>query len=318
MVRGIIQPQICQDEDLTEDIRTLLISSPGHTCIRDGRIYLMLGNSFFCFPDNAAGKALTYSITHRQNDDMIRPQCAEEVYKRILIDPDYLPDPVLLRKTGIRENLSRCIAVFRALTTMETDLYSYMITMAPVENGDCIVPVDYQTAVFIKNTQDQSGDEMKEFIEAVIGTMESEGISDIRAGIGREYKAISEVRTGYQEGMQALALGLRYHRQDHVFVYEKQMLERIVDTIPEEKKTMILNSFFGTDAPKSISDEMMETVTVFFKNDLNLTAASKQLFIHRNTLNYRLDKIKKDLGLDLRSFQDAVVFRIISEIANKA
>ena len=59
---------------------------------------------------------------------------------------------------------------------------------------------------------------------------------------------------------------------------------------------------------------MMETVSVFFRNDLNLTAASKQLFIHRNTLNYRLDKIRKDTGLDLRHFQDAVVFRIVIEI----
>ena len=63
-----------------------------------------------------------------------------------------------------------------------------------------------------------------------------------------------------------------------------------------------------------LTDEMMETVRVFFQNDLNITAASRQLFIHRNTLNYRLDKIKKDFGLDLRCFQDAVVFRIISEI----
>ena len=55
----------------------------------------------------------------------------------------------------------------------------------------------------------------------------------------------------------------------------------------------------------------LETVRVFFNNDLNLTAASRELFIHRNTLNYRLDKIRKETGLDLRSFQDAVIFRIL-------
>ena len=62
---------------------------------------------------------------------------------------------------------------------------------------------------------------------------------------------------------------------------------------------------------------MLDTVRVFFDNDLNLTAASKQLFIHRNTLNYRLDKIKKDFGLDLRSFRDAVIFKSVSEMTDE-
>ena len=111
---------------------------------------------------------------------------------------------------------------------------------------------------------------------------------------------------------------MRYHIQDRVYVYEKQMLERIIDTIPENKKKEIQKSFYGNCRETALSDEMLETVRVFFRNDLNLTAASKQLFIHRNTLNYRLDKIKKEFGLDLRSFGDAVVFRIISEMSDES
>ena len=126
------------------------------------------------------------------------------------------------------------------------------------------------------------------------------------------------IRTSYMEAESALKLGMRYHRQEHVFIYEEQTLERIVDSIPEDQKEEILKLFFGTDSEHGLSDEMLETVRVFFRNDLNLTAASKQRFIHRNTLNYRLDKIKKDYGLDLRSFQDAVIFRVISEIASKS
>ena len=318
MERGIIRPQICQDNDLSQDIREALFSAHDHTCIRDDRIYMMIGQTVFCLANDEAGKALRYAVTNRQNSIPSRPTNAEEVYQRILNDPDYQPDPALVRKTGISQDQTRCITVFRALIPMEKDLYSYIHTMAPIENGDKVISVDYQTAVLIRNTEGQTGEEIKEFIEAVIGTMEAEGIVDIRAGIGREYKDISGIRTGYQEGMQALQLGMRYHRQEHVFVFEKQTLERIVDTIPDEKKAMLLETFFGTGSGNVLSDEMMETVSVFFRNDLNLTAASKQLFIHRNTLNYRLDKIKKDFGLDLRTYQDAVVFRIITEIANRS
>ena len=79
-------------------------------------------------------------------------------------------------------------------------------------------------------------------------------------------------------------------------------------------KKQIRDEFRQIRAGETFSDEMLETVRVFFMNDLNLTAASRQLFIHRNTLNYRLDKIRKISGLDLRKFHDAVIFSVIALI----
>ena len=110
---------------------------------------------------------------------------------------------------------------------------------------------------------------------------------------------------------------MRFSAKESVFMYRKQMLERIIDSIPKEKKKEIRNSFFQNQPGGCLSGELMETVQVFFQNDLNLTAASRQLFIHRNTLNYRLDKIKKIYGLDLRSFSDAAVFKVLLDIPDE-
>ena len=157
-------------------------------------------------------------------------------------------------------------------------------------------------------------DEMQEYSEAVIDSLTGEGIAGVKAGIGRETDEIYGLRNSYYEGISAISIGMRYHYRENVFLYSGQSLERILESIPDERKKEIRQEVFHRFPGYGLPDDLIETVRVFFQNDLNLTAASRQLFIHRNTLNYRLDKIKKETGLDLRSFQDAVIFRIVSDI----
>lgn len=277
----------------------------------------MIGQQIFCFSADAAGRELAFALAGKKNAGLSRPGTTEELYERIIRDPEYLPDATLLKVLCVGKNSIYCTAVFRSYYPLENDLHSVVSSMAPLENHDAVIPLDYQTAVIVKNLEEESTEEMAEFTEAVIGTMEAEGFPGIRAGIGHAGPEITCIRSGCREAMQALSLGMRYRKPERVFVYEKQTLERIVDAIPEERKKEIRQSFSGHGSG-ILSDEMLETVRVFFRNDLNITAAAKQLFIHRNTLNYRLDKIRKDTGLDLRVFQDAAVFRIISEIVNEA
>lgn len=309
--------QIFRPEDLSDEIKDNLASSYEHFCIIDDKIYLQIDQSFFCFPNNTASKKLVFSIANKYGSKCVKPCSYTDILTKMLKEPNYQPDAETLRAYGAKFNSRRCAAVLRAYSSLETDLCTVISTMAPLERGDAIVSVDYQTAVYIKDLENQSIEEMQEFIDAMIGTMETEGIVDIRAGIGCECNDINEIRRSCDEGNTAIQIGMRFHRQNHIFVYSKQTLERIVDSIPKENKEMILCNFFGKTPEERLSEETLETVRVFFQNDLNLTAASKQLYIHRNTLNYRLDKIRKDYGLDLRSFRDAAVFHVISEIANE-
>lgn len=315
MERSEIQAKIFQPEDLPQDLRDELAFTPDHIMIHDNQIYMQLDHMYICLPNNRTGTELAYTIARRKRGSGGRPASAAEIYERLLYDPDYHPERSLITEYRIKENTPRCVAVFRSVNPLDKDLHSIITSMAPVEAGDAVISADFQTAVLIKDTEGQSDEEVSEFIEAVIGTMESEGITDIHAGTGRKCADIHGIRNGYIEGLRAVELGMRYHRQDRVYAFDKQTLEMIVDSIPDETKKSILKTFFRHGPTDGLSDELLETVRVFFRNDLNLTAASRQLFIHRNTLNYRLDKIRKDFGLDLRSFQDAVIFRIVSEIA---
>lgn len=309
--------QICRSDDLSAEILDELASAQDHCCIKDDRIYLQMDSVIYSFPNNPISKGLVCSITGKNRSKCQKPCSYNEILEKILKEPNYQPDSTLLRSYDAKLKSRRCAAVLRAYSPLDTDLCSVIASIAPVERGDAIVSMDYQTAVYIKELEHQSLEEMKEFIEAMIGTMESEGIGDIRAGIGCECDDINDIRRSCDEGDIAIQIGMRFHRRDHIFEYSKQTLERIVDCIPEKEKERLLRGFFGKKSESSLSEETLETVRVFFQNDLNLTAASKQLYIHRNTLNYRLDKIRKDFGLDLRSFQDAVIFRVITEIASE-
>ena len=169
----------------------------------------------------------------------------------------------------------------------------------------------------IRQFNHSSEGELAEFCNAVIDTLETEGIVGLKAGIGMEVFDVQGLRDSYLQGLDALALGRKYFSREPVYVYHHQTLERIIDCIPPEKQREIRQQALRNRTYGKLSDEMLETVRVFFQNDLNLTAASRQLFIHRNTLNYRLDKIRKETGLDLRLFRDAVVFCVISALRDE-
>ena len=316
MTGDIIQAHVCSADDLSEEIRQKLAAAPEHTCFDKDYIYLLLERTACRLPNDPAGKAFAYAIIRKQCNGPAKHGSAAEMYGKILEDEHFRPDPSTLKHYGITPDSNHSALVFRSYSQLERDLCSVVSAMAPMEASDVLVPIDYRTVLFIKDPDGQSADEIKEFTEALIGTMEAEGVFDIYAGIGGAYNGADGIRKGFAEALQALETGMRFHPRDHVSVYAEQTLERIIDAIPEEKKNRLLQDFFGTGQLNSLTDEMIETVRVFFRNDLNLTAASKQLFIHRNTLNYRLDKIKKDYGLDLRSFRDAVVFRIMSEMSS--
>ena len=306
-----VKLKICCPEEIPDELR----DDPGEQkrIVRaDGKVYLQAGHTILSCDDEQTGRELLYELFLAVRGKQTKTGEKETVFLRILNDPAYDPDPDTLRRYRIDLSARRRIVVFRSDASMEKDLTSALRELAPMEDGDILVPVDYHTAALIRELRFGAEDELKEYCEAVIGTMETEGITGIRAGIGNGAQNPETIRNSYREGLDALATGMKYHCRDSVYLFSGQTLDRILDSIPQEARQRIGKELFPSRTEAVLSDEMMETVRVFFRNDLNLTAASRQLFIHRNTLNYRLDKIKKETGLDLRSFEDAVIFRIIS------
>ena len=305
--------EIIPAEKLPGDLRYELSLSPDHIVRQEGCTYLSMGENIAVFPDSPETDALLSSLVN-SGKSQEKPDSATALFRRILTDAQYTPEQEMYRNYRIKNNQKRSVVVFRATSISGKDLFTILSQIAPVEKSDIIFPTDYQSAVLIRENDQREDDELIEFTEAVIGTLESEGITGIKAGIGREADTVEKLRNSYHDAVNALFIGTVYHPQDSVYIYTRQKLERIVESIPDETKKEIRKEYCQLSSSESLSDEMLETVRVFFRNDLNLTAASKQLFIHRNTLNYRLDKIRKLSGLDLRCFHDAVIFSVITLI----
>lgn len=312
-----VQAELFLPDGLPASVRQALSKSADRLYRENGMIYLSLGRAVLCCPDDPDANSLAETVLRDRGADMAAPETQEDIYRTILLDPGFSPDASVLKKHRIAVSADRCVVVFDAPTSMPGNLLPVFSGIAPLEKGDVAVPDGRHTVALIRDMKYQTPEELKEYTEAVIGSMESEGFSGIRAGIGMKSDRIGDLRKSFLTAKDALLLGTKYHVRESVHDYAGMTLERIMECIPQDRLSEIRREFLNRGDAGGMPDELLETVRVFFRNDLNLTAASRELFVHRNTLNYRLDKIRKDTGLDLRSFRDAVIFQILSGIPDE-
>ena len=202
-----------------------------------------------------------------------------------------------------------CVVVLRPEEASPRPLTEVIRELAPLEENDLLAEDGAGRALMIKAGEDP--EEIAEFALAMIDTIEGETGLRLRAGISNVHRAPEEWPAGYREALEALDTGDRYRRKAPVQVFARQTLERMVDRIPPEVRTDLRRQVFGEHPERILTEETRETAESFFEADLNLSVAARQMFIHRNTLTYRLDRIQRETGLDLRVFRDAVIFRLL-------
>ncbi|NFR86482.1 MULTISPECIES: helix-turn-helix domain-containing protein [unclassified Clostridium] len=123
-----------------------------------------------------------------------------------------------------------------------------------------------------------------------------------------EVKDYNNISSLYKEGIYKINLAKKYNISNRIFNEKNLLFESIVDSLSEEKKVKILSKF--NDGFNKLDDDTINTIEVFFNCDLNLSESAKNLYVHRNTLIYRLDKIKKCTSYDIRNFNEAILFKI--------
>lgn len=312
-----VMTEIIGIDELPDELRRSLMISPEHCINCDGSIYVMQEKNVVILPDCQEGYNLLRILNRESTTAETIPANSGELFRKMLTDPTYIPDAGMLRKCMVNPSVKRCAVLFRTYYPAEKDFLQTFRDIAPLEKKDILIRTGRSDILLIREFSDTDEEDLTDYAYALIGTMESEGIPGIKAGIGKAAADLYSFRNSFLQASGALETGMQYHRNDSVFVYSRLTFERILECIPQEKQKDIIRMIFPENT-QPLSEEILETVRVFFLNDLNLTAASKQLFIHRNTLNYRLDKIKKDYGLDLRSFTDAAVFKILIELSEKS
>lgn len=176
---------------------------------------------------------------------------------------------------------------------------------------DTVVKMDDTHCVFVKFCEEEEDEaELAEFLAQSL--KEELGI-DIAAGVGPLVSDLKDIATSYQGGENALRYADVFNVQGKVHSYREFLLVKLLEEIPESTLRSYFAEFSGGGIKEILDDEeMLNTAEAFLQNSLNVSETSRQLYMHRNTLLYRLDKIEKATGLNVRQFSDAVSFRVLT------
>ena len=213
------------------------------------------------------------------------------------------------------EDLNRCVLVFHIVQTDRVSAYDLLKDITPLEEKDVLVDMDRHTVVMIKDVSESDDlDEISQFAQALQETLMGETAHQMTVGIGRCRHTMDELRESYMEARRAIEVGRIFKAEESIYVYSRLILERFLMELPQDISAYYHSLLFNRKNQRLFNEEMLYTIDMFFKKDLNLSDTARQLYIHRNTLVYRLDKVQKQIGLDLRSFEDAVTFKILMEL----
>lgn len=289
----------------------------GGLFIHEDRVCLVIDDFVLHAPNDAAGRdilrllqgnALTATTEKpRTRADALRLMMTGKV--------DGAESERLARSFNLQKEQKSRLIVFRSAGgRMDKEFFRELESLFPLAECDTMVRVDPGCfAVLHETGKDETAEDTAEYALALCETAENEAEIRLNAGVSSLCGGVNELAESYTAALEAISIGKRFHRPGPVWIYDDLLLERFLDEIPESVCERFRNRVMTEEARKVLNDEMLETVNMFFRCDLNLSDTARQMFIHRNTLMYRLDKIEKVTGLDLRRFHDATVFRILME-----
>lgn len=211
--------------------------------------------------------------------------------------------------------MDRCVMLFQIEKTEKASAYNMLGELVPLSDTDTLIEINRHQVALIKDMNGIDGsDEMFQFAQAVQETLMEEAVQTAEIGIGETKQTLATLGESYQEARRAMEVGHIFSPEESIYVFRNLLLERFLMNVPREESMHYHQLLFNRKTAKLFNDEMLQTIEMFFKKDLNLSDTARQLYIHRNTLVYRLDKVMRHTGLDLRKFDNAVTFKILYEL----
>ncbi len=207
--------------------------------------------------------------------------------------------------------------VKRVVYILESEQSKDYSTMETVKNlfskskNDFITAVDEKSIIIIKQLEsDDTSKEMRDVAQSIVHALEQGDHGFIHVAYGNVVGEIKEVSRSYKEARMALDVGKIFFEDQNIVAYSQLGIGRLIYQLPIPLCKMFIKEIFTDKSPDDFDEETLTTINKFFENSLNVSETSRQLYIHRNTLVYRLDKLQKSTGLDLRVFDDAITFKI--------
>ena len=232
--------------------------------------------------------------------------------KNVILD-NILPGDIYLKARELRFNsdVSRVCMLIKITNKSDISAYDVIQNLFPDKSKDFIININETDIALVKEIR--AGIEPKDLEKlagSIVDTLSSEFYTHCVVGIGTIVVGIKDLARSFKEAQVALEVGKVFDTERAIVSYDNLGIARLIYQLPTTLCEMFLKEVFKRGSIESLDHETLFTIQRFFENNLNVSETSRKLFVHRNTLVYRLEKIKKITGLDLREFEDAIVFKV--------
>ena len=232
--------------------------------------------------------------------------------KNIILD-NILPSDIYIKSKELHFNTEENRIVFLIKFYGKTDMmpFEMLQNMFPDKSKDYVISVGEHDIVLVKDVK--PGTEAKDIEKIatnIADTLSAEFYTKVAIGISTAVENIKDLARAYKEAQVALEVGKVFETEKNIISYENLGIGRLIYQLPTTLCEMFLQEVFKKGSLEALDRETLMTIQCFFENNLNVSETSRKLFVHRNTLVYRLEKIRKLTGLDLREFEHAITFKV--------
>ena len=230
-----------------------------------------------------------------------------------IISDNILPGDVYVRAKELHftTDVPRAVLLIRQLNNTDIAVLEHVQNLFPDRQHDFVLSVSESDIVVIKElTTEDASEQMcalgQELVKSIRDTLHIETV----VGIGTTARHLRELADRYKEAQVAIDVGKIFEHDLPVIHYENLGIGRIIYQLPVTLCEMFLSEAFKRNPIEALDEDTLDTINRFFENNLNVSETARKLYVHRNTLVYRLEKVKKITGLDLREFEDAILFKV--------
>ncbi|MBE6013499.1 PucR family transcriptional regulator [Anaeropeptidivorans aminofermentans] len=232
--------------------------------------------------------------------------------KNLLLDNLLLVDIYgRAKKLHIENSVPRIVYLIETDIDKEMNVVEIVRNIFPTRSKDFVTAVDEKSIILVKELKDKENkEEIEKTAKVISETLLSEVMIKCHIAIGTVVSDLKFVSASYKEAKMALEVGKIFESDKTIVNYDKLGIGRLIYQLPLSLCKMFVDEVLHGITMDQFDEETLTTVNKFFENNLNVSETSRQIYIHRNTLVYRLDKLQKMTGLDLRNFDDAIIFKI--------
>lgn len=232
--------------------------------------------------------------------------------KNVILD-NILPSDIYLKSKELHfsNDVMRIVMLIKFIGKNEIIPYQMVQNMFPDKNKDYVISVGESDIVLVKEVKPNYDTRAIEKIaQSISDTFGTEFYTKVSIGIGTAVESIKDFARSYKEAQVAIEVGKVFDTEKNIVSYENLGIGRLIYQLPTTLCEMFLSEVFKKGSIETLDRETLLTIQCFFENNLNVSETSRKLFVHRNTLVYRLEKVRKLTGLDLREFDHAITFKV--------